>query len=255
MGILFFVIIIAMTVIPAINAPDFKTAKKQIEEAAEFSDWIHIDVTDGVFSPAILWGSPEELKNLVSELQFWEVEPPMEVQPPYFEVHLMVSNPEGVIDAWLRTGVVKRVIVHLEAMTDSVYILAKCKKYGVEAMLAINPGTEVERLLAHKDDFDKFQVLAVQPGWAGQKFDKKMIDKIKFIRQNMPDATPHITSSDKLGEAPRSYVWGAIIEVDGGINPETAKLCKKAGADIVVSASYIFGSKNPKKAYEELASL
>jgi ribulose-phosphate 3-epimerase len=210
-----------MQVIPAINAPDFETAKEQIKEAVEFSEWVHLDITDGVFSPAVLWGSPEELQKLTNS-------PTHQLK---FEVHLMVSNPEGVIDYWLRTGLVKRVIIHLEAMTDSVYILAKCKKYDAEAMLAINPGTEVERLLAHKEDFKNFQVLAVAPGWAGQKFNQKMIDKIKFLRANMPNA---------------------IIEVDGGINPQTAKLCKKAGADVVISASYIFSGDNPRKRFEEL---
>lgn len=146
----------------------------------------------------------------------------------------MVSNPEGVIDAWLRTGLVKRVIVHLEAMTDSVYILEKCKKYGVEAMLAINPGTEAERLLAHAGDFRYFQILAVPPGPAGQEMSPGIIDKIKFLRRAMPNA---------------------IIEIDGGIVPETVKLVKEAGVDVVVSGSYIFGSDDPKRAFEELASL
>ncbi len=206
-----------MTVIPAINAPDFETAKKQIETAAKFSEWIHVDVTDGVFSPAQIWGSPEELAEIGGKAKF--------------EVHLMVASPEGVIDAWLRTGLVKRVIVHLESMTDSVYILAKCKKYGAEAVLAISPGTEVERLLAHRDDFKYFQILAVTPGWAGQKFNPKMLEKVKFIRKNIPNA---------------------IIEIDGGVNSETAPAIKKAGGDLLVSASYIFRSKDPRKAYEDL---
>lgn len=213
-----------MQIIPAINTPDFKTAEKQIKQAAEFSEWIHLDITDGVFSPAQIWGNPQELELITNNLKL----------KTKFELHLMVSNPEGVIDSWLRTGLVKRVIIHLEAMTDSVYILEKCKKYGAEAMLSINPGTEVERLLAHKDDFKYFQVLAVAPGWAGQKFNEKMIAKIKFISENMPSA---------------------IIEVDGGINPETAKLAKAAGADILVSASYIFSHDNPRKAYESLREI
>lgn len=215
-----------MQIIPAINAPDLKTAEKQIKQAAEFSERVHLDITDGVFSPAQIWGNPDGLLELRSTNH--------ELGKLKFEVHLMVSSPEGVIDSWLRTGVVKRVIIHLEAMADSVYILAKCKKYGAEAMLAISPGTDVERLLAYKDDFNNFQILAVAPGWAGQKFNEKMIDKIKFIRRNMPNA---------------------IIEVDGGINPETAKLAKVAGADILVSASYIFSHDNPRKAYEELKGL
>ncbi|MBI2024741.1 MAG: hypothetical protein HYT03_01435 [Candidatus Harrisonbacteria bacterium] len=218
-----------MQIIPAINAPDFETAEEQIKTAAEFfSDlpsgalakegWIHIDVTDGIFSPAQIWGNPEELKKL-------------EIENLKLEIHLMVSNPEGVIDSWLRTKMVKRVIIHLEAMTDSVYILEKCRKYGAEAMLAINPGTEAERLLAHKDDFKYFQLLGVKPGWAGQKFNEKILDKIRFIKRNIPNA---------------------IIEIDGGVNGDNAKDLKEAGADILVSASYIFKNKDPKKAYETL---
>lgn len=233
-----------MQIIPAINAPDFETAEKQIKQAAEIFEtlpsgalasaealakegWVHLDITDGVFSPAQIWGNPEELEKLVSSIKY-------KVLSIKFEIHLMVSNPEEVIDSWLRTGIVKRVIVHLEAMTDSVYVLEKCRKYGAEAMLAINPGTEVERLLAHKDDFKYFQILAVSPGPAGQKINTDVFEKIKFIRKNVSDA---------------------IIEVDGGINPETAKLCKDAGADIVVSASYIFNSGNPGAAFEKLSKL
>lgn len=212
-----------MKVIPAINSTSFYEAKRQIKQAAEFSEWIHLDITDGVFSSAVIWGNSEELKKLIPNSQFPNLK---------FEVHLMVSNPESAMDAWLRTELIKRVIVHLEAMTDSVYILEKCKKYGAEAMLAINPGTETERLLAHKDDFRYFQILAVAPGWAGQKFGNQIINKIKLIKNQMPDA---------------------IIEVDGGINLETAKMCKEAGADILVSASYIFGSSDLKKAFEELS--
>ncbi len=215
-----------MIVIPAINSPDFKTAEKQIKQAAEFSEWTHLDITDGVFSPAQVWGSPKDLLELGIKNH--------ELGKLKIELHLMVTNPEGVINSWLQTGLVKRVIVHLESMTDSVYVLEKCGKHSAEAMLSINPGTEVERLLAHKDDFKNFQILAVAPGWAGQKFSAKVLDKIRFIRKQMPNA---------------------IIEVDGGINIETAKLVKEAGANIVISASYIFGSENPRVAFEELSKL
>lgn len=213
-----------MIVIPVVNVQNAEEAKKRIEKTAEFSDLIHLDISDGVFTPHMSWGSPEELQKLVASGQSL-------LATVRFEVHLMVSNPESVIDTWLRTGLVKRVIVHLEAMTDSVYILEKCKKYGAEVMLAINPGTEVERLLAHHSDFRCFQILAVPPGPAGQEISPGIIDKIKFLRRNMPNA---------------------IIEIDGGIVPETARLVKEAGADIVVSGSYIFGNDDPKRAYEVL---
>lgn len=205
-----------MVVIPAINCADFECVKKRLEIAKDFSDWVHIDVVDGKFAPNVTWGSPEEWASL---------KPPLNL-----EVHLMVADPETQADRWLRHGV-KRVVVHLESLSDPIYVLEKCKKYGAEAMLAINPKTEVERLLAHKDDFKYFQILAVYPGLAGQKFLPEMIEKIKFLRKNLPDV---------------------IIEVDGGINPETAKLVNEVGADIAVSASYIFNSKNYESAYRSL---
>src|SRR3989344_6520085 len=174
-----------MTVLPVINVQSAEEEAEKIKKAAEFTDLIHLDIEDGVFLPRHNWGSPEELPKLKIENLKLKI-----------ELHLMVAHPEAVIDAWLRTGLVKRVIIHLEAMTDSVYILEKCKKYDAEVMLAINPGTEAERLLAHKDDFSYFQTLAVQPGPSGQKFDAKILDKIRFIKARMPDA---------------------IIEVDGGV--------------------------------------
>ncbi|TSC89601.1 MAG: ribulose-phosphate 3-epimerase [Parcubacteria group bacterium Gr01-1014_3] len=223
-----------MQVIPAINVQNAEEAARQFKivqnifanlpsEALAKDGWAHLDIVDGIFSPNTTWGSPAELVNVIGHLSSVKV-----------ELHLMVSSPEAVIDSWLRTGKIQRVIFHLEAMTDSVYLLEKCKKYGVEAMLAINPGTDVERLLAHKDDFKYLQLLAVPPGWAGQSFDPKILGKIKFLRVNAPDA---------------------IIEVDGGINQETAQLAREAGADILISASYIFSSTDPKAAFEELSRL
>ena len=209
-----------MQVLPVINVHSAEEAEKKIKQASEFCDLLHIDIEDGVFIPRSNWGSPEELKKIAGTMKF--------------EVHLMVANPEAAIDAWLRTGIVKRIIVHLEAMTDSVYILEKCKKYGVEAMLAVNPGTDAERLYAHKDDFRYFQVLAVQPGPSGQKFDAQIPDKIRLIKAKMPDA---------------------IIEVDGGVNENTGVLAKEAGAEILVSDSHIFNSANPKEAFQKLKNL
>lgn len=214
-----------MQVLPAINTTSRDEAKMQIETARKFADVIHIDVVDGKFAPNMTWGSVDDLEKLKAESYKLAAK---------LELHLMVQNPESVLDAYLRTGLVVRVIVHLEAMTDSVYILEKCKKYGVEAMLAINPGTEVERLAAHLDDFHYCQILAVFPGLAGQKFQPQVLKKIEWVGKQYPNV---------------------IIEVDGGINAETAGAVKKAGADIVVAASYIFTHEDPKKAYEELKNL
>ena len=137
------------------------------------------------------------------------------------------------MDAWLGTGIVRRVIIHLEAMTDPVLILEKCKKYKADAVLSINPETEVERLFAHTD-FNAFQILAVHPGLAGQQFQPQSLAKLGFLRKKFPNA---------------------IIEVDGGINLETGKLVKQQGADMLVSASYIFKDQNPREAYERLKAV
>ncbi len=215
-----------MSIIPAINAATFEDADKQLRKILTFlpdGELIHLDIVDGKFAPNITWGTPQEMGAIIPT--------PERLGNRRFELHLMVENPEGVLDAWLRTGLVRRVIIHLEAMTDSVYILAKCKKYRVEAMLAANPGTDAERLLAHTSDFSYMQILAVYPGLAGQKFQQKIIDKIKFLKQHAPSVT---------------------IEVDGGVNLEIAKQCKDAGASLFVSASYILANDNPKEAFETL---
>lgn len=204
-----------MQVIPAINATDFEVVKKQARIAAGLSDWVHIDVADGTFTNNITWAEPEKLPEL---------------RKANYEIHLMVAHPEKVAEVWLKNGA-KRLVVHLETLVEPETILKLANSYGAQVMLSIAPQTPVDNLLPHLEHFQYFQILAVPPGLAGQRFGWENIQKITFLRQKAPTA---------------------IIEVDGGINLETAKLCKNAGANIVVSASYIFGSLDHKKAYEEL---
>ncbi|MEK7499798.1 MAG: hypothetical protein AAB649_04295 [Patescibacteria group bacterium] len=116
-------------------------------------------------------------------------------------------------------------------MKNASKILSVCQSGGVEAMLAINPKTQTENLSLHLDAFKYLQLLAVPPGKAGQVFDESIIEKIKFLRAHAPNA---------------------IIEVDGGMNPETAKKCHEAGAHLFVSASFILNSSNPEEAYQTL---
>ena len=152
----------------------------------------------------------------------------------HFEVHLMIEDPEKAVEHWFKAGA-ERVIVHLEAMRDPHFVLETAKKSAGEVMLAINPSTPVDALVPYLNPpaggFSGFQILAVSPGPSGQEFNENVLEKIKFLRERAPNA---------------------IIEVDGGINPETAKLAKEAGANILVSTSYIMDSPDPKGAYEEL---
>ena len=216
-----------MQVIPAINCLDSGCVKKRLAQIEELGgDWAHIDIADGRFAPTETWDNPREVSSLTSRF------PPLNI-----EVHLMVQNPETVVESWFRIGA-KRIIVHLESFRGREekfnLILEKCSAANVEMMLAINPETPVEEILPYLDSLLFVQILAVSPGPAGQKFNENVIQKIEILRERAPDVA---------------------IEVDGGMNPETARLVRSAGADIIASGSYIFDSEKPAAAYETLLSL
>ncbi|HEY4496983.1 MAG TPA: ribulose-phosphate 3-epimerase [Candidatus Paceibacterota bacterium] len=213
-----------MFVIPAINCGDYKTAEEQIKTAVSFigqGGWIHIDIVDGKFAPNFTWGTPEELGRIIRDNSLFDIN---------FEIHLMVKNPHDFAEDWFRVGA-KRLIVHLETLENLQSVIDSAKKHNGELMLAIDQDVKIDDAVPFLDKFDYFQILAVRPGLAGQKFIPDSLYRIKFLRQRAPNVK---------------------IEVDGGINSETARLCKEVGADIVVSASFIFESGNPEQAYKEL---
>jgi len=213
----------SMQIIPAVNETSFDEVKKKIQRAQEFGAlWVHLDVADGKFTPNRLWNNP---KDLITNYQ-------LPITNFNIEVHLMVENPDEVISEWLEAGV-KRVIVHVEVVRDVKKLKEICDKMGAELMLAAKPDTSVKQLSDH-DYIKNFLILAVDPGISGQTFKEDQLEKIKTLRVKRPDAT---------------------IEVDGGVNTETASAIKAAGADILVSASYIWKSENPKEVYQSLATL
>lgn len=225
-----------MQIIPAINCENFECVREKLQKAEEFSDWVQIDIADGKFTPHKTWNNPPELLDVKGKLSNVNL-----------EIHLMVENPLDVIDDWIESGA-KRIIVHHEAIckeavhnenndeTDIInFLLEKCAEKEVELGLAINPGTPVEKIIYHLDRVRFIQILAVDPGLAGQQFQATTLQKIKFLKEN-----PYIE---------------AIVEVDGGINLETAKLCKEVGADILVSASQIWNSEQPDIAFKELQNI
>ncbi len=216
-----------MQIIPCINCLDPRCLDERIKKLENIqSDWLHIDISDGKFTQVLTWNKPEELKT---KLNAYNLE-------PNIEVHLMVKNPEIEIDKWIQIGV-KRIIIHLEAIKNENggrvlnSILEKCSEHDVELGLALNPETSVDELIPYLDSFLFVQILAVKPGFSGQKFDKNVIEKIEFLRERMSDID---------------------IEIDGGIDLETVKLAVQAGANIFVSASYIFEGSNPLGAYKNL---
>ncbi len=215
-----------MLVIPAINCKDYQTALSRIKICDKILRpdyrWVHIDIVDGKFAPVVTWGSPEELKNIHS--QFPNLK---------FEIHLMVEDHEKVAKGWLDAGA-KRLVIQTESLGnhDATRLLAESR--GADAVLSGGPSVEAEKIFLAGKNFKFVQALSVNPGFAGQPFGTESLDRISFLRKNMPDVK---------------------IELDGGVNAKVAVAAKGAGADIATSASYIFDAPDPRVAYEELRNI
>mgnify|MGYP001580352223 CR=1 FL=1 len=205
-----------MEVIPAINAADFSTVKERLKEIEKFSSWVHFDIADGIFTPHITWQNPQDLLSISSILKK--------------EVHLMIQDPDGVVDSWLEAGI-DRIIFQMETIKDFDKLFNLCHQKGVGVSISIAPETPISVIEPYVLKIDLIHILSVPPGKSGQEFDLSILAKIKTLRDQFPNIK---------------------IEVDGGINPETAKLTKEAGADIVVSGSYIFSGPMPEEAYNKL---
>jgi len=197
-----------MQLIPTINEESFEEIKRKIEIITPFTDWVQIDVCNNTFAPRMTWNKPQDLLTINSNLNF--------------EIHLMIANPENVLEEWFKIPQVKRMIIHYEATNNVEKNIEIAQKYGKELGLAINPETGWELLTKYFDKINFVQLLAVNPGLAGQEFNLRILDKIKTLKD---------------------YKKNVIIEIDGGVNLNVAKLVKEAGADVINSSSFIF--KNP----------
>ena len=193
-------------IIPSINVPTFPEVQERIKRVEPYVTWCHLDVTDGIFSTHPTWRNPEDLTNLDTNLNV--------------EVHLMVQRPEHIIDQWL-VSPIKRTIVHIETSRDIDGIIERCHKAGIQIGIAINPDSPWEALKPWIEKADILQILAVSPGPSGQQMKPEIVDKIKHLR---------------------TCCLGCIIEADGGVNPETAKPLREAGANLFVVGSAIFSS-------------
>lgn len=203
-------------VIPAVNAATWEEVAKKIRLVESFAPWVHIDVADGTFTPNTIWHNPLDLVGFAT--------------PAHLEIHLMEDRPEERVDAWLLKSV-GRIIVHYEVTHDLDFIFAECWRNCVEVGLAINSHTSWVNLKPYAAKAHLLQILAVHAGRAGQEFETHNLSKIKHLRAFSPECK---------------------IEVDGGITPDAAEACIKAGANIIVSASYIFNHPSPKMATREL---
>ncbi len=213
-----------MEVIPVINCLDFSCVKSELDKFGSFlkkGDWIKIDIADGKFTYHKTWNDPEAWSKLQIKYKL--------------EVHLMVESPEKFIGPWLEAGA-NRLIIHIETLKPETAenIFKDVRNAGAEVMLSSNPDTLPEAFRPYLKATKFFQVLAVHPGLAGQKFLPAVLKKIKFLCSEVPNAR---------------------IEVDGGIDILTAKTVKDAGAAAVAVATYILDSGDQEKAYKELKKI
>lgn len=194
---------------------DFLDLKKDIEMINRSeADWLHLDIMDGVFVPNISFGFP------VIEAVAKACKKPL-------DVHLMIVHPENYIKQVAATGAMI-MNVHYEVCTHLHRTIQEIHAAGMKAAVTLNPATPVCMLEDIINDVEMVLLMSVNPGFGGQKFIGNTLNKVKRLRQLI----------DEAGSK-------ALIEVDGGVQAETASLLVKAGADVLVSGSYIFKAADP----------
>ena len=193
-------------VAPSLLAADFSKLREEIQEVESYgAEYLHLDVMDGNFVPNISFGVPvissiRKHSNLV------------------FDVHLMVENPDRFIKDMVDAGA-DVITVHAEATKHLNRTIQLIKSYGKKVGVALNPSTPLDVIKYDLKNIDMVLIMTVNPGFGGQAFIERMLQKIRDLRSIDPNID---------------------IQVDGGINNKTSKLVKEAGANILVAGSYLF---------------
>jgi len=208
-------------VAPSILSADFLRLGEAIQMVEESeAEWVHCDIMDGHFVPNISYGIP-----IVKAVR--------PATKKVVDCHLMIEHPELYVEAFAAAGA-DMITVHQEACVHLDRQVAQIHDLGCKAGVALNPATPVETLVDILHAVDMVLIMSVNPGFGGQKFIPRALDKVRRLRALAPDL---------------------LIQVDGGVNAETGAKLVAAGADVLVAGSYVFGAKEPREAIHSLYTL
>ena len=210
---------------PSVLSCDFANIQRDVEMINNSSaDWFHVDVMDGVFVPNISFGFP-----VIAAIKKHAKKP--------LDVHLMIANPDQYIEEFKKAGA-DILTVHYEACPHLHRTIQAIKAAGMKAGVALNPHTPVDLLQDVIRELDLVLIMSVNPGFGGQKFIQNDVLKVEQAKNLIHRFGSH-----------------ALVEVDGGVNLETGNELVKAGADVLVAGSFVFGSADPKATISELKSI
>ena len=207
---------------PSMLAADFSCLKDQVNQIEEAgAHWLHLAIMDGHFVPNITFG-PEVVKAIRPHSKL------------FFDAHLMICKPDKYIESFAKAGA-DLITVHIETCIHLHRTIQEIKERGVKAAVALNPVTPLKDLEYILPDLDMVLIMTVNPGFGGQKFIPQMLPKIAKLRKMIDEAGLNVE-----------------IQVDGGINCETAPQVVAAGASVLVAGSAVFGQADIRKAFIDL---
>ena len=209
-------------ILPSILSADFANLERDVRELEQIGiDIFHIDVMDGNFVPNISFGFPiiEAIRSKTDKI---------------FDCHLMIARPEEYVERFCNAGC-DMVSFHIEATNHADRVIQIIKNSGKKAGIVLNPQTPIESVKYLLPKLDYVLIMTVNPGFGGQKFISEMLEKI-----------------EELAKIREEKGYSFLIQVDGGVNVETSKLCRDKGADLLVCGSFLFGAEDKEKILGEL---